>query len=85
MEDSAALATRMVRSAGRGMLLRPEPHKFAAFHILRRSEVPGVLFEAGYISNPDDEAILITPAGRRPIEEALAQAIETELSLQMAR
>lgn len=85
MEDSAALATRMVRSAGRGMLLRPEPHKFAAFHILRRSEVPGVLFEAGYISNPDDEAILITPAGRRPIEEALAKAIETELSLQMAR
>ena len=66
-------------------MLRPEPHKFAAFHILRRSEVPGVLFEAGYISNPDDEAILITPAGRRPIEEALAQAIETELSLQMAR
>jgi N-acetylmuramoyl-L-alanine amidase len=85
MEDSAALATRMVRSAGRGMLLRPEPHKFAAFHILRRSEVPGVLFEAGYISNPDDEAILITPAGRRPIEDALAKAIETELSLQMAR
>ena len=85
MEDSAALATRMVRSAGPGMLLRPEPHKFAAFHILRRSEVPGVLFEAGYISNPDDEAILMTPAGRRPIEEALAKAIETELSLRMAR
>jgi N-acetylmuramoyl-L-alanine amidase len=85
MEDSAALAARMVRSAGPGMLLRPEPHKFAAFHILRRSEVPGVLFEAGYISNPDDEAILITPKGRRPIEEALAKAIETELSLRMAR
>ena len=85
MEDSAALATRMVRAAGPGMLLRPEPHKFAAFHILRRSEVPGVLFEAGYISNPDDEAILITPRGRRPIEEALAKAIETELSLKLAR
>ena len=85
MEDSAALASRLVKGAGQGMLLRPEPHRFAAFHILRRSEVPGVLFEAGYISNADDEALLITAAGRRPIVEALAKAIETELSLQMAR
>jgi N-acetylmuramoyl-L-alanine amidase len=85
MEDSAALATRLVKGAGKGMLLRPEPHRFAAFHILRRSEVPGVLFEAGYISNADDEAILITPEGRKPIVEALARAIETELSLRMAR
>lgn len=85
MEDSAALASRLVKGAGKGMLLRPEPHKFAAFHILRRSEVPGVLFEAGYISNADDEALLITPEGRRPIVEALARAIETELSLRMAR
>ena len=85
MEDSAALASRLVKAGGRGMLLRPEPHKFAAFHILRRSEVPGVLFEAGYISNADDEALLITPAGRKPIVEALARAIETELSLRLAR
>jgi N-acetylmuramoyl-L-alanine amidase len=85
MEDSAALASRLVRAAGPGMLLRPEPHRFAAFHILRRSEVPGVLFEAGYISNPEDEALLITPEGRRPIIEALARAIETELSLRVTR
>jgi N-acetylmuramoyl-L-alanine amidase len=85
MADSAALASRLVRSAAPGMLLRPEPHKFAAFLILRRSEVPGVLFEAGYISNADDEALVITPGGRRPIVEALAKAIETELSLRMAR
>jgi N-acetylmuramoyl-L-alanine amidase len=85
MADSAALATRLVKSAGEGMLLRPEPHRFAAFHILRRSEVPGVLFEAGYISNADDEALLMTADGRRPIIEALAKAIETELSLRMAR
>ena len=85
MEDSAALATRLIKAAGPGMLLRPEPHRFATFHILRRSEVPGVLFEAGYISNPDDEALLITPEGRRPIVEALARAIETELSLRMTR
>jgi N-acetylmuramoyl-L-alanine amidase len=85
MEESASLASRFVRSGGKGLLLRPEPHKFAAFHILRRSEVPGVLFEAGYISNAEDEAILITREGRRPIVEALARAIEVELSLRMGR
>lgn len=83
MRDSATLASRLVKSAGKGMLLRPEPHKFAAFHILRKAQVPGVLFEAGYISNADDEALLITAKGRRPIVEALARAIETELSLRM--
>jgi N-acetylmuramoyl-L-alanine amidase len=85
MEESAELATRLV-SGGKGkMLLRPEPHKFAAFHILRRSEVPGVLFEAGYISNADDEALLRTPEGRAPIVAELARAIEVDAALRQAR
>ncbi|HET9356013.1 MAG TPA: N-acetylmuramoyl-L-alanine amidase [Sphingomicrobium sp.] len=84
MAASAALAERLV-SASRGrVLLRPEPHRFAAFHVLRRSEVPGVLFEAGYISNAEDEASLLTPAGRAPIVAALARAIEIESALIVA-
>ena len=42
-----------------------EPHRFAAFHVLRRAEVPAVLFEAGYISNVDDEALLTLARGPR--------------------
>ena len=85
MAESADLATRLV-SGNRGrMLLRPEPHKFAAFHILRRSEVPGVLFEAGYISNIEDEAILRTAEGRAPIVAELARAIEIDAALRLAR
>ena len=85
MAESADLATRLVSGRGRGMLLRPEPHKFAAFHILRRSEVPGVLFEAGYISNMDDEALLRTPQGRAPIIAELARAIEVDAALRHSR
>ncbi len=85
MHESAELATRLV-SGNRGqMLLRPEPHKFAAFHILRRSEVPGVLFEAGYISNIEDEALLRTPEGRAPIVAELARAIEIDAALRLSR
>ena len=85
MAESADLATRLISGSGRAMLLRPEPHKFAAFHILRRSEVPGVLFEAGYISNIDDEALLRTPQGRAPIVAELARAIEVDSAMRQSR
>jgi N-acetylmuramoyl-L-alanine amidase len=80
MGASADLAARLVnRSAGR-FELRPNPHRFAAFHVLRRSEAPAVLFEAGYISNADDELLLRSPEQRAKIALALAQAIETDVA-----
>ncbi len=85
MADSAALASRLVDNAKGRVLLRPEPHKFAAFHVLRRSQVPGILFEAGYLSNAEDEAALMQPEGRKPVVDALARAIETEVGILRAR
>jgi len=80
MSASADLASRLVnKSAGR-FELRPEPHRFAAFHVLKRAETPAVLFEAGYISNVDDEALLRDPAHRSQIALALAQAIEADVA-----
>jgi N-acetylmuramoyl-L-alanine amidase len=80
MSASADLATRLIkRSAGR-FELRPEPHRFAAFHVLRRAEAPAVLFEAGYLSNADDELLLRDPGHRSEIVLALAQAIEADIA-----
>jgi N-acetylmuramoyl-L-alanine amidase len=80
MSASADLATRLVhKSAGR-FELRPNPHRFAAFQVLRRSDAPAVLFEAGYLSNVDDEALLRSPQHRSAIVLALAQAIETDVA-----
>lgn len=85
MGASADLAARLVhRSAGR-FELRPNPHRFAAFHVLRRSEAPAVLFEAGYISNADDEMLLRSPEQRAKIALALAQAIETDVAARARR
>ncbi|MEO5641563.1 MAG: N-acetylmuramoyl-L-alanine amidase [Sphingomicrobium sp.] len=80
MEDSAALAERIVRRAAGPVLLRPRPHQFAAFHVLRRADTPAVLVEAGYISNVDDEMALVTAKGRAPLVLALAQSIEADLA-----
>ena len=85
MNASANLAVRMVRKASARVLLRPEPHRFAAFHVLRRAQVPAVLFEAGYVSNADDEVSLTSPAGRAPIVAALADAIESDVASRVAR
>ena len=85
MSASAALASRLVGRSRAAVMLLPEPHRFAAFHVLRRSEVPGVLFEAGYISNADDEALLSLGEGRAAIVEALAGAIETDLATRECR
>lgn len=81
MDASADFATRVVgKSAGR-FLLRPEPHRFAAFHVLRRAATPAILFESGYLSNVDDEQLLRDPEHRKSIVLALAQAIESDVAM----
>jgi N-acetylmuramoyl-L-alanine amidase len=85
MEQSAALATRTVRRAAGRVALRPSPHQFAAFHVLRRADTPAVLVEAGYISNVDDEAALATREGRAALVLVLAQAIEADLAARRLR
>jgi len=80
MSASADLASRLVNKAAGRVELRPNPHRFAAFHVLRRAEAPAVLFEAGYLSNADDELLLRNPAERAKMVLALAQAIEADVA-----
>ncbi len=85
MSASADLAARLVRKSAGRFELRPNPHRFAAFHVLRRTEAPAVLFEAGYVSNADDELLLRSPEQRSKIALALAQAIETDVAARARR
>ena len=85
MSASADLAARLVNKAAGRVELRPNPHRFAAFHVLRRAETPAVLFEAGYLSNADDELLLREPAQRAKIVLALTQAIEADVATRSHR
>lgn len=80
MSASADLASRLVNKAAGRVELRPNPHRFAAFHVLRRADTPAVLFEAGYLSNADDELLLRNATERAKIVLALAQAIEADVA-----
>jgi N-acetylmuramoyl-L-alanine amidase len=85
MGASADFASRLVKKSAGRFELRPDPHKFAAFHVLRRADTPAVLFEAGYISNVDDEALLRDPRHRSEIVLALAQAVEADVAARLRR
>ena len=84
MEASADIAVRMVRAAKGSVPLRPQPHQFANFQVLRQSDAPAVLVEAGYLSNPIDARRLSSREGRAPLVSAMSQAIEAYLLRQGA-
>jgi N-acetylmuramoyl-L-alanine amidase len=85
MSASAELASRLVNKSSGRLELRPNPHRFAAFHVLRRADAPAVLFEAGYLSNADDELLLREPQQRAKMVLALAQAIEADVAARSRR
>lgn len=85
MTASADLASRLVAKASGRFELRPQPHRFAAFHVLRRADSPAVLFEAGYLSNAEDERLLSDPRHRHALVLALADAIESDVAARSRR
>lgn len=53
------------------------PHRFAGFKVLKAPDVPSVLVELGYLSNPKDEKLLIDADWRKKAAESIAKAIAT--------
>ena len=76
---SARMAHRLVRSLEPeiGMLTRPS--RQAGFMVLRAADIPSVLVEMGFMSNPQDEAALRRPEHRVRVAAALQRAVENFL------
>jgi N-acetylmuramoyl-L-alanine amidase len=73
--DSAEFAGLITRE-GQGVLtFHPQARRSAALAVLRAPDVPSVLYEAGFISNPADAARLSSPEGRGRFARVLAQAV----------
>ena len=49
----------------------------AGFMVLVGALMPAVLFEIGFISNPEDEAYMMTDKGQKDIAERIARAVST--------
>lgn len=83
-ERSQAFAGLILREGEGKMRFHPEPQRQAAFVVLKSLDLPSVLVEAGYISNPADSREMNNPAWRKTFAGALADAIRITLARQDA-
>lgn len=51
------------------------PQRSAGFRVLKAPDVPSVLVELGYLSNPDDEKLVTDPAWRGGVLDEMVKAI----------
>lgn len=66
----------LIEREGRGRLVfHPDPRRSAMLEVLRAPDVPSVLFESGYITNPRDAARLMSTTGRTEFAAVMARAI----------
>jgi N-acetylmuramoyl-L-alanine amidase len=73
---SARMAGLVVRELGADVPLLPQPHRQGGFVVLKAPEIPSVLVEIGFLSNPQDEAALRRPEHRAKVARALSRAVQ---------
>ncbi|MHA1568938.1 MAG: N-acetylmuramoyl-L-alanine amidase family protein, partial [Alphaproteobacteria bacterium] len=76
MNQSARFAKTLIREMGRDMRLMRNTHRFAGFAVLKAPDVPSVLIELGYLSNPTEEKLLNSAAYRKKATGAIVRAIK---------
>jgi N-acetylmuramoyl-L-alanine amidase len=74
-ELANSFAHLVLREGAGHMTYRENPLQSAAFVVLKAPDVPSVLYEAGYITSPEDAAHLSSKKGRAEFAEATARAI----------
>lgn len=55
---------------------KPLPHRSADFAVLKAPDIPSVLIELGYLTNPDDENEMATQSWRMRVAGTIAVAID---------
>jgi N-acetylmuramoyl-L-alanine amidase len=73
--EATEFARLLEREGQDRIAFHPEPQRRAALAVLRAPDVPGVLFESGFVTNAGDRARLTTEAGRNQYAEVLARTI----------
>ncbi len=81
-EQAARLILREI--AGK-LRLHDREVQSAAFVVLKSPDMPSLLFETGYVSNPEEAAMLASAEGRATIARTTAQAIRAYFARQSQR
>ncbi|HYD23310.1 MAG TPA: N-acetylmuramoyl-L-alanine amidase [Croceibacterium sp.] len=74
-EQSDEFASLIMREGEGALDFHPQARRSAALVVLKAPDVPSALFEAGFISNPEEAGRLASPQGQARFAEAMARAI----------
>jgi N-acetylmuramoyl-L-alanine amidase len=72
--DFAMMLTAKFKA--KGLRTLKNPNRFAGFRVLKAPDIPSVLIEIGFISNPHDERLLSDSGHMRQISLSIAEAIK---------
>ncbi len=74
---SSRLADVMVQQFGQqGIRLLKNTHRYAGFRVLKAPDVPSVLIETGFLSHPDEEALVKTEAYQQKVIQGIIYALD---------
>jgi N-acetylmuramoyl-L-alanine amidase len=76
LQFSGAFAEDIVKQLSRDTRLLRNTHRSAGFAVLKAPDVPSILIELGYLSNPKDEKLLNSKKHRRTLAAAIVRGIE---------
>ena len=85
MNLSSDFARTLQRSANGDIPFRTSSHRFAGFVVLKAPDMPSILLETGFITNPVDSARLVSSEGQASIARGVRQAVLTHFARQIAR
>ena len=77
MNQSARFAAILVKELRHRTTVLRNTHRFAGFAVLKAPDVPSVLLELGFLSNPNDERALRSRHYRSKLAAAVVKAADT--------
>jgi len=79
---SAEMQHHIVASLGQEVPLLENPARHAGFAVLKAADIPSVLVEMGFMSNPHDEAALRQAGHRAMVARAIRHAVDSYFTSQ---
>ena len=81
---SAEFASRLAGEMAKATVMTKKPLRSAGFSVLKSPDVPSVLVELGYLSDPSDAELLNSPEWRERTAKAMARAVNGHFGVTVA-
>lgn len=82
---SAEFSKVLLGKLKNGIQLSREPHRSAAFKVLKQAHAPSVLLELGYMTNADEAKRLNSPQWQQKVADRIAAAVDAYFASRTAK